>query len=56
MNQETTPQRIALGKLTLTQERGRLYVHHSALKEAFEIDAESLRRWLLRLLREKVAA
>ena len=59
MNTEpSAPERqIVLGPVTLTQTNdGRILAGHKALSEPAEIDASQLQRWLLRQLREQVAA
>jgi len=49
--------KIALGPVTLLQRLdGTVWVSHRALASAVQIDSAALTRWLLRFLREQVAA
>ena len=51
------PREIVLGPVTLRQTSdGRLLAGHKALAQPAVIDAMQLQRWLLRQLREQVAA
>jgi hypothetical protein len=57
MPDDDPKRRITLGPITLTQTNdGRLLAWHKALSEPVPIEANQLQRWLLRQLREQVAA
>ena len=47
---------IVLGPVKLLQQNGQLLAMHKSLKEPMQIDPLQLQRWLLRQLREQVAA
>lgn len=47
---------IVIGTIRLVQKDSQLLAFHPALREPVEIDSKALMRWLLRFVREQVAA